>query len=80
MTLRPLSLLLLPLVALPAEAQPLTDASFARYRSYILPKAAELQFMTIPWRPTLWQAVLEGQKRVSPILLWAMNGHPLTCT
>lgn len=61
-------------------AQGLDDKTFAQYRAYILPKKDELQFLAIPWRPTLWMAVLEAQRAEKPILLWAMNGHPLTCT
>lgn len=63
-----------------AQAEQLTDATFAKFRAYIMPTAAELRFMTIPWYPTFWQAVLDANKREAPILLWVMNGHPLTCT
>jgi hypothetical protein len=63
-----------------AQAEELTDATFAKFRAFIMPTQAEQQFMTIPWYPTFWQAVLDANKREAPILLWVMNGHPLTCT
>jgi hypothetical protein len=28
----------------------------------------------------LWDGVIAAQKQDMPILLWAMNGHPLACT
>jgi hypothetical protein len=49
-------------------------------RDRILPDVDELAWQKIDWRPTFWEAVLEAQERSAPILLWAMNGHPLACT
>jgi hypothetical protein len=61
----------------PAE---LNDTTFAQWRDRIRPKSAELCFETVHWLPTLWDGVLVAQKQDKPILLWAMNGHPLACT
>ena len=61
----------------PAE---LNDATFAQWRDRIRPKSPELCFATVDWLPTLWGAVIVAQKQDKPILLWAMNGHPLACT
>jgi hypothetical protein len=47
---------------------------------HVLPKADELAWQSIRWRPTLWGAVVEAQAERKPILLWAMNGHPLGLT
>ncbi len=72
-----------PLVALFVLAQQpleINDSNYARYRDMILPKAAETGFEDIGWRASLWQGVLDAQKEDKPILLWAMNGHPLGCT
>ncbi len=63
-----------------ARAADLTDATFEQVRDAILPKPAELAFCDIGWRPTLWEAVLEADRADKPVLLWAMNGHPLGCT
>ena len=61
----------------PAE---LNDQTFASWRDRIRPRAAERCFETVPWLPTLWDGVMAAQKEDKPILLWAMNGHPLACT
>ena len=55
-------------------------ASFERLRDAILPTPAELAWREQPWRASLWEAVVEAQRLERPILLWAMNGHPLGCT
>ncbi|MCA8972528.1 MAG: hypothetical protein KDC95_22255 [Planctomycetes bacterium] len=34
----------------------------------------------IDWRATFGAAVREASQRKKPVLLWAMNGHPLGCT
>ena len=54
----------------PLIAPELTEESFGKWFAW----------RKIPWRRTLWEAALEAQKRDMPILLWAMNGHPLGCT
>jgi hypothetical protein len=61
----------------PAE---LSDKTFAAWRDRIRPKAAERSFETVHWLPTFWDGVMSAQKEDKPILLWAMNGHPLACT
>ncbi len=49
-------------------------------RDHVLPKNWELSYRRIPWRTSFWDAVIEAQARDKPILLWAMNGHPLCNT
>lgn len=73
---------LLVVVPVAAAQQPaeLNDRTFAQWRDRIRPKAAELCFETVHWLPTLWDGVIAAQKQDKPILLWAMNGHPLACT
>ena len=68
-------------VAVAASAPPvLNDQTYAMWRDHIRPKPAEVNWEEVPWRATLWDAVVEARKREKPILLWAMNGHPLACT
>jgi hypothetical protein len=64
------------------DAKPLelTPATFERVRDAIVPSPEELRWTAIPWRPTLWDALVEATGKEKPILLWAMNGHPLACT
>jgi hypothetical protein len=61
----------------PAE---LNDRTFEDWRDFIRPSAQELGFLEIPWRDSFHTAVKEALKTDRPILLWAMNGHPLGCT
>jgi hypothetical protein len=63
-----------------SRSQELTDASYARWRDYLLPAPKDLAYKSIPWRASFWEAVVEAQAADKPILLWAMNGHPLGCT
>ena len=58
----------------------LNDQTFASWRYRIRPRAAERCFETVRWLPTFWDGVMAAQKEDRPILLWAMNGHPLACT
>ncbi len=58
----------------------LTDETFERWRDYVLPAPDELLWLEIPWRPTFWRGVRAAHEQRKPILLWAMNGHPLGCT
>ncbi len=46
----------------------------------IRPQPDEGDWAKIPWRTAFWEAVVEAQAAEKPILLWAMNGHPLACT
>jgi hypothetical protein len=58
----------------------LTDKTFAAWRDRIRPKSDDLCYKTVNWLPTFWDGVMAAQKADKPILLWAMNGHPLACT
>ena len=70
----------LVLGAAPPAPPELNDRTYTQWRGLIRPKPAELSWQKVPWRATFWGAVLEAQRQEKPILLWAMNGHPLACT
>lgn len=55
------------------DASPLDQAAFLRPDD-------SAAWRSIGWRADLASAVLEASKARRPILLWAMNGHPLGCT
>lgn len=74
-----LSVLIVPF-ALQVQAMELTDKNYADYRAKILPSVEEQTWQRVPWQPNLWSAVLEATRQDKPILLWAMNGHPMACT
>ncbi|HEY6564125.1 MAG TPA: hypothetical protein VIY86_06485 [Pirellulaceae bacterium] len=48
--------------------------------NYLRPTAEELEWRGLNWRTSLGVAVDEADRTHRPILLWAMNGHPLGCT
>jgi hypothetical protein len=58
----------------------LNNENFAHWRDTIRPTQAELRWEQIPWRASFWEGVIDAQKKQQPILIWAMNGHPLACT
>jgi hypothetical protein len=70
----------LVLLAGSAGQPELNDQTFTKWRDHIRPKPEELGWQAVPWRSTFWDAVLEAQQKDMPILVWAMNGHPLACT
>ncbi|HEY0867839.1 MAG TPA: hypothetical protein VGE01_10685 [Fimbriimonas sp.] len=73
-------ILCIGLMSILGQTVDLNEESAAKWRDYLRPKQSELAFEESEWRPTFWEAVVEAQKGGKPILLWAMNGHPLACT
>lgn len=72
-----------PMPALPAGAPPvpaLDDSTLDRWLSALRPSAEEWAWRSIPWRPTLWHAVIDARREVKPIALFVMNGHPMGST
>ena len=57
-----------------------TERPWREWAEFILPAAEDLRWQEIPWRNSFYSAVCEAQRLDRPILLWAMNGHPLACT
>lgn len=74
-----LTTLLLPLMIQTSAPVPGPE-NLDRWIAYVRPKPAELGFEENRWKASFWEAVLESQKTGKPILLWAMNGHPMGCT
>lgn len=52
---------------------------YAEVRDHVLPTVEEERWTEIPWRQTFWEGVQDARERDRPVLLWAMNGHPLGC-
>jgi len=64
-----------------AHAKPvLSSDNFGDWLEYLRPKAEETAFNRIDFFTTLWEAVVEANRHQKPVLLWAMNGHPMACT
>jgi len=58
----------------------LDDRTFDTLLERVLPDPAETEYGSIRWRARFHEAVAEATERRLPVLLWAMNGHPLGCT
>jgi hypothetical protein len=52
---------------------------FARLHRAIKPRPEERRWTQIPWEVDLWAARRRALDLGKPLLLWAMNGHPLGC-
>jgi len=63
-----------------SPAQELTERSYERLKRKILPQEDEGAWTGVPWRAAFGAAVAEAREKGKPVLLWAMNGHPLGCT
>ena len=61
-------------------ADPVSEKNWERVRDHVLPDKGETRWREVPWRASLWDAVIDADREEKPILLWAMNGHPLACT
>jgi hypothetical protein len=58
----------------------LNDQTLFQWHDYIQPTEEERSWRQLPWEPYLWDAVERAQREHRPLLIWAMNGHPLACT
>ena len=58
----------------------LNQSNYEIWRSYIEPKATDLAWAQISWRSSFQEGLAESYREQKPMLLWAMNGHPLGCT
>lgn len=74
-----MNLLYAGLLALSVTQTP-TDENLDSLRDQIMPGKEELAWRTLPWQITLKEAIQRGGQDGKPILLYAMNGHPLACT
>ena len=72
--------LLVATSSLAVAAETASEKTWKRIRDHVLPDAKDTRWQKIPWRASLWDAVIDANRERKPILLWAMNGHPLGCT
>lgn len=63
-----------------AQQPEFNDENYAAWREHILPSESELAFLSIPWQRTFKDGIIKADQADKPVLLWAMNGHPLGCT
>lgn len=65
-------------LALPLPGLRLADLD--RWRTHVVPTEAETRYAGIDWIPSFSEGLVAASRRGRPLLLWAMNGHPLGCT
>ncbi len=58
----------------------LSESNAPAWRAYILPDAADMAYASIPWHVTFADGLTAARAEGKPLLMWAMNGHPLGCT
>ncbi|MBZ0266936.1 hypothetical protein K8I85_02170, partial [bacterium] len=58
----------------------LSDEVLPLWVDRILPAAAETEWESIPWIPSLREGLRTADAAGKPVLLWLMNGHPCGCT
>ena len=56
------------------------ENTYGIWRKYIEPTELDLAWTGIPWRTSFQEGLLESGVKQKPMLMWAMNGHPLGCT
>jgi hypothetical protein len=66
--------------AAPDDVPSLSEKTYKQWLTFICPSGEESRWRRLGWRSELWAAVQEAKALQRPILLWAMNGHPLGCT
>ncbi|MGE4619956.1 MAG: hypothetical protein AAEJ04_09145 [Planctomycetota bacterium] len=66
--------------AISTDGPLLDETTFQKWRDYIEPTKKEQSWEEIPWRGRFLEAIEEASEKKLPVLLWAMNGHPLGCT
>ncbi|SVC46217.1 uncharacterized protein METZ01_LOCUS299071 [marine metagenome] len=58
----------------------LTEKTYQMWRDFIKPTESDLAWTRIQWRTSFQEGLMEAEAKQKPMLLWAMNGHPLGCT
>lgn len=66
--------------ALPETPGPLSASEWRRLVDWLTPPREDLAWLELGWAPTVAEGVRRAETEGRPLLLWAMNGHPLGCT
>ena len=67
-------------VGVPELVSNLDESNFGAWRTFIEPGDEERAWETIDWQPSFAAGLLAADAAGRPLLVWAMNGHPLGCT
>ena len=55
----------------------LDESTFRPWLIRVLPAPRDVHFQRIPWRIRLRDGIEDATRERKPVLLWAMDGHPL---
>jgi hypothetical protein len=61
-----------------AAGQTDDEKRLARLLEQIMPDKGELAWLRLPWHTSIRDGLLAARKEGKPLLLYAMNGHPMT--
>ena len=50
------------------------------WTAHVLPTEEEARWASIPWLSSFSEGLRAARIEGKPLVLWAMNGHPLGCT
>lgn len=62
------------------EAPEANGAALEAWRDRLRPTEDERRWDEVPWVSSFAEGLRRADERGRPLLLWAMNGHPLGCT
>lgn len=62
-----------------APADGIDDRTFQETLTFVVPRAEEMKWASIPWQTDLWEARKLAAAQGKPIFAWMMNGNPLGC-
>ena len=62
------------------SGSPLDSETIKTCLQFIRPRPDELTWQAIPWQTSMLDAVAIAARERKPVLLWAMNGNPLSLT
>lgn len=69
----------LALASTPIQPILITESNFNQMRDSLAVTQSEMEWRAIDWKPSLWSAIMEGNEKDKPILLWYSLGSPLGC-
>lgn len=62
------------------DPAPLSSREYEEWVAWLTPGPEDLEWLEVGWLPTLSAGIARAREEQRPLLLWAMNGHPLGCT
>ena len=61
------------------SVEALTEETFRGFFDRCRPQASKERWTEIRWLGTMWEARQRAAVELTPLFIWAMNGHPFGC-